>query len=93
MRKSIPADLQQTTPLGGSLNRLPRNYKISQTPIGDAETRGLLAHVTEKTRNKILESGFGEMQSHLEYIKKQIGYIKKMKAKNSSLQLGLDFGE
>lgn len=91
MRKQIPANLQQSTPAGGGLNRMPLDYKISQEPIGDAAKWGELAHVDDATRVRILETGFGEIQLHIDYIRKQINYSKKMRKKNKTIQLSIDF--
>ncbi len=69
MRKTIPSPIQETSCLGGSLNLIPMTYKVSDTPIGNEELYGPLAYVTEATRKKIMNAGYGEMQLHIEHIK------------------------
>jgi hypothetical protein len=91
--KNTPSLMQKSTPWGGSLNLIPMNYRISQKPLGDAAIYGPLAHVSEKTRKKIMAVGFGEKNLHLEHIKNSLGQISKTKKKAPHIQLGFDFGE
>lgn len=91
MKKSKVLSMQQSTPFGGSLNEMSRDYKISERPIGDESKWGYLAYVSDDVRQRILETGFGETQAHIEYIKKSVKYIRKMRKKSPHIQLGLDF--
>jgi hypothetical protein len=94
MKKDLPSPVQQSTPQGGSLNIIPMTYRISDKPIGDEKLYGPLAHVEDEMRIKIMNSGFGEMQLHVEHIKRSINYIRKSRAKmGNSVQLGLQLGE
>lgn len=90
---TTPATLQQSTPFGGSLNTLSMKYRISETPLSDEKKYGYLAFVTDKTRERIMASGCGEMKMHIEHIKKAVGYIRKRREKSPSVQLGFDLGD
>lgn len=61
--------------------------------MGDESLHGVLAHVTPATRKKIMATGFGEIDMHIEYIQKSLGRIKKTKAKAPNIQLSIEFGE
>lgn len=88
MVKSKIASIQYTAYANtGGMRRLPTNYKISETPIGDETKYGYLAYVSDKQRKKIMGAGFGELEAHIEYIKKQIGHKRAYNKKFYGQQL------
>jgi hypothetical protein len=83
--------MQQSTPWGGKTNMLQPDYHVSHEPIGDVKKYGHLAFVTEDVCNKIMATGHGEMNAHIEYIKKRVGAIKKLRGCGKPKQTTMDF--
>ena len=83
--------VQQSTPWGGGLNMLQPDYHISGEPIGDIKKYGHLAYVAEDVRKKIMATGAGEMQAHIEHIRKRVGAIKKLRGVGKPQQTSMDF--
>lgn len=64
---------------------LAKDYEVSDSPLGDRKW-GVLAHVSDDVREKILLAGSGEIQRHAEHIEMKIKQIKK--TKKSPLPMG-----
>lgn len=90
-KNSKAATMQYGTPFGGDLNTMPMDYAINPTPVFDESKWGPLAYVSEDTRKKIMDTGFGEMQLHLDHIKSRVGQVKKLKNNAIRDQMALDF--